>query len=41
MTAVQSNAPADGVKILWGITKDAGMEADISVFALAGVKKDA
>lgn len=43
MTAVQPNAPADGVKmkILWGITKDAGMEADISVFALAGVKKDA
>ena len=41
MTAVRPNAPADGVKILWGITKDAGMEADISVFALAGVKKDA
>lgn len=41
MTAVQPNAPADGVKILWGITKDAGMEADISVFALVGVKKEA
>lgn len=41
MIAVQPNAPADGVKILWGITKDAGMEADISVFALAGAEKDA
>lgn len=41
MIAVQPNAPADGVKILWGITKDAGMEADISIFALVGVKKEA